>query len=153
MSLEEILAKGGVAVAVLLTLVQIAPIKINPWSWIVKMLGKLFYSPVMSELGEIKKGQDENRRMLNAHIEIDDERHADSLREKILRFNTELLRDLDHTHEDFIEILGVIDAYELYCKEHKEYKNSRAVYAIENIGRVYKDRLRKHDFLDLRKEG
>lgn len=135
-----------------MTIVQIAPIKINPWSWLAKVLGRAFNAPLMEELGKLREGQDENRRVLQAHIAIDDDRHADNLREKILRFNTELLRNLDHTHEDFIEILSVIDAYESYCRDHTGYKNSRAKFAIENITRVYKQRLKKHDFLELKKE-
>ena len=54
---------------------------------------------------------------------------------------------LFRSREDFIEILAVIDDYEGYCRDHREYKNNRAVCAIENIKRVYMDRLQKHDFL------
>lgn len=35
---------------------------------------------------------------------------------------------------------------ERYCKEHPEYENNRAVLAIQNIERVYSERLEKHDF-------
>ena len=52
-----------------------------------------------------------------------------------------------HTREDFIEILAVIDDYESYCRDHEDYKNNRATCAIENIKRVYMERLQKHDFL------
>ena len=40
-----------------------------------------------------------------------------------------------------------INCYERYCREHPDYQNGRAVHAIANIGRVYDDRLKKHDFL------
>ena len=36
-----------------------------------------------------------------------------------------------------------------YCREHPEYPNNRAVLAIENIREVYKERLKKHDFLQV----
>ena len=49
---------------------------------------------------------------LNSHIRIDDERNADSHPARALQFNNELLREIQHTREDFIEILAVIDAYE-----------------------------------------
>ena len=32
-------------------------------------------------------------------------------------------------------------------EEDKDYANGRAVHAINNIGRVYDERLEKHDFL------
>ena len=49
--------------------------------------------------------------------------------------------------EEFIEVLAKIDAYEKYCEAHPDYPNNRAVLAIENIREIYKDRLKKRDFL------
>ena len=68
-------------------------------------------------------------------------------RMEILRFNNELLRSIDHTKEEFIEVLAEIDAYERFCEDHPDYPNNRAVLAIENIRENYKERLKKHDFL------
>ena len=68
-------------------------------------------------------------------------------RSKILGFNRELLQHQKHTREDFIEILGVIDSYEDYCKKHPNYKNSRCVHAVANIERVYDELLITGDFL------
>ena len=140
MSIHEWLVGGGGLLAVLLTLVQIAPVKINPWSAIAKAIGKAINADVLRELDTVTQ-------KLDTHIRVDDERNADSYRTRILQFNNELLREIQHTREDFIEILAVIDDYESYCRDHKEYKNNRAVCAIENIKRVYMDRLQKHDFI------
>ena len=49
--------------------------------------------------------------------------------------------------EEFIEVLTEIDRYQQFCREHPDYPNSRATHAIANIGRVYDERLQKHDFL------
>lgn len=147
MNIQEILFDGGGLLVVLLTLIQIAPIKINPWSTMAKAIGRLINAEVLKELDEVKKAQAEMQCHLDEHIRVDDERDADQLRESILQFNTELLRDIPHTREDFIEVLTKIDAYEKYCASHPEYPNSRAVHAVANIGRVYDDRLKKHDFL------
>lgn len=140
MDIYEWLVGGGGLLAVLLTLVQIAPIKVNPWSAIAKAIGRAVNADVLRELDTVTQ-------KLDTHIRVDDERNADSYRTRILQFNNELLREIMHTREDFIEILAVIDDYESYCRDHKEYKNNRAVCAIENIKRVYMDRLQKHDFL------
>lgn len=140
MSIHEWLVGGGGLLAVLLTLVQIAPVKVNPWSAIAKAIGRAVNADVLRELDMVTQ-------KLDTHIRVDDERNADSYRTRILQFNNELLREIMHTREDFIEILAVIDDYESYCRDHKEYKNNRAVCAIENIKRVYMDRLQKHDFL------
>ena len=140
MNVQELLAGGGGLLLVLMTLVQIAPVKINPWSWLAKTVGKAINSEVSKELGEISK-------KLDAHVTMDDRRTADGHRARILHFNNELLRDIDHTKEEFTEVLTEIDAYEEYCREHPEYPNNRAVLAIENIQEVYKERLKLHDFL------
>lgn len=146
MSIQEILTGGG-ALIVLATIIQIAPIKINPWSALVKALGRAINADVLKELAEVKKKQLETEKKLDKHIRVDDERDADMHRTRILQFNTELLRDIKHTREDFIEILAEIDDYELYCREHEDYKNNRATHAISNIKRIYDERLEKHDFL------
>ena len=147
MSLKEVLLNGGGALLVLLTILQIAPIQINPWSALARMFGKALNGSVLDKLDEVSEKQKETRQMLEEHIRIDDERDADSHRQRILQFNNELLRDIPHTKEDFTEILAEIDYYESYCKDHPKYKNNRAIHAIAHIGKVYDERLEKHDFL------
>ena len=147
MNIQEILLSGGGVLFVLLTLIEITPIKINPWSRLAKGLGRAINADVIKSLEEVKKTQTETRQRLETHISTDEVREVDHCRTRILRFNNELLRDIPHTKEEFIEILKDIDDYERYCKNHKDYANGRAVHAIANIGRVYDERLEKHDFL------
>lgn len=146
MTLREILLGSGIGIAVLMTLVQIAPIKINPWSWIAKCLGRAFNAEVLRKLDDLQQDQKETRSNLESHIKADEVNRADERRANILHFNNELIRGIPHTKEEFVEILADIDVYERYCKNHPEYENNRAVHAIANIGRVYDERLRKHDF-------
>lgn len=136
------------------TLLEISPIKINPWSWILKMLKFLWRgfcrslnADVLAQLEEMKQAQQDTKTKLENHIKIDDQREADKTRSSILHFNNELLRDIPHTKEEFVEVLSKIDWYNDFCKTHEDYKNSRAVHAIANILRVYDERMEKHDFL------
>ena len=131
----------------LLTFIQIAPIKVNPWSAIVRGIGKALNGDVLKKLDVLEAGQVEARNRLNEHIRIDDDRNADTHRTRILHFNTELLRGNKHTQEDFVEVLTEIDFYEHYCREHPDYENNRAVLAIENIKRVYKELMENGGFL------
>lgn len=147
MSVSEIVLSGGGLLLVFMTVIQIAPLQINPWSAIARAIGKAINKDVLDGLDEVKKDQKETREALDNHIWIDDRRNADAHRMRILQFNNELLRDILHTREDFIEVLDEIDFYERFCAEHPDYKNNRCVHAIENISRVYNDRLVKHDFL------
>lgn len=147
MSIYEILLGGGGVLIVLLSIVEIAPIKINPWSRLAKWLGRAVNSDVIKELETVKATQTETRERLEGHISANEKREADNCRARILRFNNELIREIPHTREEFLDILKDIDDYERYCREHKDYANGRAVHAIANIGRVYDERLEKHDFL------
>lgn len=140
MSIQEILTGGGGVLVVVMTLVQFAPVKVNPWSWLGRMIGKAINADVSKRLDEIEK-------KLDGHITMDDRRMAESHRTRILHFNNELLRDIGHTHEEFREVLSEIDDYEEYCKGHPDYPNNRAVLAIENIRAVYMERLKRRDFL------
>lgn len=140
MSILELLGCGAGGLLALTALIQIAPIKVNPWTAIAKAVGRAINADVLNELDTVKKD-------LADHIRMDGERNADEHRARILRFNNELLRDIPHTKEEFIDVLADIDFYERYCEDHKDYKNNRSVHAIANISRVYDERLQKHDFM------
>lgn len=140
MTIEEIISYGGGTLLFLMTIIQIAPVKINPWSAIAKAVGKAINADVLRELDTVKKD-------LADHVKANEARNADEHRARILRFNNELLRDISHTKEEFIDVLADIDFYERYCRDHKDYENNRAVHAIANISRSYDERLRRHDFL------
>lgn len=147
MNLGEIAGWSGGGLLLLLTFIQIAPIKVNPWSAIVRGIGKALNGDVLKKLDVLEAGQVEARNRLNEHIRIDDDRNADTHRTRILHFNTELLRGNKHTQEDFVEVLTEIDFYEHYCREHPDYENNRAVLAIENTKRVYKELMENGGFL------
>lgn len=140
MNLQEILTGGGGLLLVLMTLVQIAPVKVNPWSAIGRTIGKAINADVSQRLTDIET-------KIDGHITMDDKRVADGHRTRILHFNNELLREIRHTKEEYVEAIKDIDDYEEYCREHPEYPNNRATLAIENIRENYKERLRRHDFL------
>lgn len=138
--LGQLVGYIALLVALLSTCLEVSKIKINPWSWLAKTIGRAINGEVLEKVNETKVQLDE-------HIRIDDERNADLHRARILQFNTDLLHNINHTEEDFNEILYNIDYYERYCKEHEEYKNNRAVHAIRNIKRVYDECMKNHSFL------
>jgi len=140
MTMKEILYGGGGGLLVLLTLIQIAPVKLNPWSamlgWLGRQVNKDLLSQVKAMKTEIDTIRDENREI-----------HAKDCRVRILRFSDEIYLGQPHSQEHFKQILGDITHYEKYCDEHPEFENQIAVAAIAQIKESYNDRLRKHDFL------
>lgn len=147
MNMGEILGWSGGTLLLLMTFVQVAPIKVNPWSWLAKKIGRAINGEVLNEIADIKKEQRETQDKLEKHIQDDDERDASMHRQRILRFNIELMRGEDFTHECFNDMLLDIDEYERFCETHPGYKNNRAVMAIANIKRVYQDHEENGGFL------
>lgn len=140
MTIHDLITGGGGALLVLTSLLQISPIPINPWSVVARAFGRAIN-------GELYKKVDAVEKLLDAHISKDDANRADRKRFRILQFNGEILRYIEHTEEEFVDVLKDIDDYKSYCEKHPDYPNSRAVHAIANIERVYDERLLKNDFL------
>ena len=147
MTLDDLFVGGGVGVVAVLSLLEIAPIKVNPWSAIARGLGRAFNAEVLADLKAVQKAQQDTRSALDKHQAADDEYKAECHRAALLAFNTSLLRGELHTQEDFFDAFRHIDQYEDYCRNHPGYKNNRASHAIANIGRVYDERLKARDFL------
>ena len=72
---------------------------------------------------------------------------AQGARRRILRFNDELLRNIDHSKEYFDDILEDIKTYEQYCQTHPNFQNGKTVMADKNIKRCYELCMEKQSFL------
>ena len=133
MELSELIIKlssGGFGILALLTIIQISPIKINPWSYLARRMGKALNREVIDKIDQLSIDLIDLRNVC-------DEREADLCRTHILHFNDEILHDVNHTKEHFDQILIDISNYELYCNSHPNYKNNIANDAISRIKRTY----------------
>ncbi len=74
------------------------------------------------------------------------ERDAILARTHILRFNDELLNNVDHSHEYFLQTLDDIKTYEEFCEAHPKFSNGRTIQASENIRRTYERLFDNHKF-------
>lgn len=133
-------------VGVGLSLVSIKKLELAPWRWLAdwckrkaENLGKYLNADVTAEITRIRKD-------LDKHIKEADEREASRIRERMLVFSAQLGRGWRHTEEMYVDILLDIDWYEDFCREHDDYKNSRANAAIQHIRADYQKRLATHDF-------
>lgn len=126
----------AVGTVVVMSLVEISPIKINPWSWIGKVLNK----DILHKLEKVEKDVAEVKREVG-------ESSAVTSRYRILRFDDEILHDIKHSKEHFDQILLDIDVYEKFCEEHPDFKNNLAVMAIKHIKEIYSNCSRENSFL------
>ena len=122
------------------TLIQISPIKLDPWKFLLKVIKKMLYGDVLAQISDVNK-------KLDGHIKKNELDTVKASRLRILRFNDELIRGLTHTKEHFDEILEDVNVYDKYCKEHEEYENAKAELSIQNIKRVYQHLEKTNGFL------
>ena len=132
---------GGAGVSFLLmTLIQIAPIKFNPWSVIGRCIGRLINGEVLDKVDVLATE-------LADHKEKSEERHATLCRAHILKFGDEVRHNIPHSKEGYDNILLDIDSYEEYCDKHPGYKNNVAVATIKHIKKMYQKHLEDDSFL------
>lgn len=139
-TLKQLGLYGGGALVILMTIVQITPIKINPWSWLARCIGRAINGEVLEKVEALSKAVKNNK-------DDDDEQWASLSRSHILRFGDELLHGVSHSKEHFDQILLDISKYETYCDEHPEYLNNIATATIKQIKNTYQKCLEENSFL------
>lgn len=138
--LKEVAMYGGGAAIVLMTLIQITPIKINPWSRIGKWVGRMINGELIEKVDNLSVNMKKNK-------DDDDEQWASLSRSHILRFGDELRHGVSHSKEHFDQILLDISKYESYCATHKDYLNDVAHETIKHIKSTYQKCLIENSFL------
>ena len=138
--LTSIMAPGCGILAILMTVIQISPIKVNPWSYLATKIGNAMNKDVLTKVDQL--GSD-----LKNLRKVCDEREANSCRSRILHFNDEILHNVKHTKEHFDQTLIDISTYESYCTTHPDYKNNIANLAIKSIKHTYNRCCEENTFL------
>ena len=168
MELSNLSHMGLIGLAIILAgLIKIPKIEINIWNLIGRTIGRSINREAMQQVTDfskdVKKQVDDLSKDFDAKIkelsqQVNDLEKADELervryaRQRILRFNDEILCDQRHSKEHFDEVLDDITQYEHYCNTHEDYKNDKAVLAIKTIRKVYEECMETHDFLTPQKK-
>ena len=147
LTLRNALVGGGIGIVVLLTLIQITPIKLNPLSYIARKLGDALNASQSEKLESFKKqleALDKKVEDLKNHV---DESEIKTTRIKILRFADEIFMGKIHSYDAYKEVLHAINEYQLYCNEHPDFVNNMAECSIAEIKKAYEIHRTKHNFL------
>lgn len=121
------------------TLVQIAPIKVNPWTWVARAIGRAINAEVIQKVDKLEG----DLRNLKDRSE---EHEAKSCRIRILRFGDEILHGVHHSKEHFDQILLDITEYEHYCKDHPRFKNNMTSITTSVIMATYQECWKENKF-------
>ena len=154
---------GLIGIAIILCgMIKIPKKEINLWNLIGRTIGRSINKESMQQVTDFSNSvttqitnlsNDFNQQITDLNSRIDNLETAlelervRSARQRILRFNDEILFDRKHSKEHFDEILDDITLYEHYCASHKDYENNKAVLAISTIKQVYDECMITHDFL------
>ena len=128
--------------------IQISPIKLNPWGWVLKRIGKILNEELNDNISEIsKKVDDLEQKVDNLETEIGEDKAVEN-RRRILRFSDECRRGYKHSSEHFTEIIEMdITKYKEYCRNHPEFENDKCIMSIDFIEQSYKNCLDSNNFL------
>lgn len=96
----EIAGWGIVALVLLLSLIQVSPVKLNPWDSILAWLGQKLNGKQIADIRELKQKVTE--------IWVTDHRRT------ILTFARELRAGIEHSSDEWSQILVTIGEYENY---------------------------------------
>lgn len=134
MSLNEIMSKLNaetvtVGIVVLLSLIQISPIKLNPWDKLLGWFGKKLNGATEKRLEAVEK------QILDMWV--------NSHRQCILTFAREARAGIEHSSDEWTNVLNVAEEYEKHIRE-KKLANGIVTQDTEYIRNLYQELSRDH---------
>ena len=147
LTMGELLGWGSAAVVALSGVVEFSKIKINPWTWLARHVGRAINGEVLDKMDTLNERVGKLSGKVDQSEARQDERDAKMARTHILRFGDEVRIGVRHSKESFDEVLADITAYETYCKGHPEFPNNRTRAAEKFISETYDECLRENKFL------
>jgi len=154
-----------VVLVVLSLLIEITPIKFNPWSWLAKKIGAAFNGEVMNKISNLETNMDNkigtlktemgnvNKEVQGIKKDVSDireeakEREATNRRARILEFGDNILHGDNYSKEHWDSVLIDCSEYEHYCDDHPHYMNNVAKATIKHIKHMYDKHLDEDSFL------
>lgn len=135
--------KGYVAVilVVVLSSIEISPLKLNPWTYLRNGLRHIIGITDVNEKIDTLDNKIEN---------LEDrynEGQAIQARVRILRYGDEIARSVKHSKDSFDQVLDDITRYEKYCNTHPEFQNNMTVITSQVIKNTYEKCMREGGFL------
>lgn len=137
---EEILKWVLGGLIALSGLIEVSPIKINPWSAILRWFGNKMNGDVSKDVAILKE-------KVQKLSDRQEECEAKAARVRILRFGDELYQGKRHSKEHFDNILADITTYNDYCRDHPNFENDRTKITEKLIKDTYQRCLTEHTFL------
>ena len=142
LTLGDIVGRIVLALAAISFVIQISPIKLNPWSWVARKVGGALNRDILDKVDSIAFDVKELRCIV-------DENSARLAREKILEFGDDLIfqPERKHSKDRFDDVIQHITEYDVYCAGHPEFKNHMTAATTKLILDTYEKCMKNHTFL------
>ncbi len=137
---EKVTGVLALLAVVLPTIIEIAPIKLKPWTWLARKIGRAINGEVLDKVNKLEQD-------IQKMQTTEDERDAKAARTRVLRFGDEIIHGVRHSKEHFDDILMDISNYERYCAEHPRFENDRMQITVQHIKSTYRKCMEDHNFL------
>lgn len=150
MTVQQILEWCGKNIVIVLVglsaLIQITPIKINPWTTLFKWIGNKANEDLRKEVDGVNKKLDTLSKDVDDLSKQRKEDEKDRIRWEILDFANSCRNGRRHTKDEYLHIIELNDKYKKLLKETGD-KNGVFEVEYEYIKGLYKERQEKNDFL------
>ena len=137
--LKDIFTTPSVIIFGAITLIEIAPIKINPWAALFNWIGNIINGDIKTEI----KGMKDDLTELKKDFEF---KKAEDMRWEILNFANSCRRGVEHGKDAWRHAMSQLAEYESYT-EKKHITNGVIEEDAHYLRELYQERNRKNDFL------
>ena len=131
-STKELLTSPEVVLVGAVTLIEVAPIKINPWRKLLKWIGDVINGELRADVTEMKRDFEQTK--------------ANDMRWNILNFANSCRRGETHGKDEWRHVIAQIAEYEEYT-EAKGIVNGVIDEDSHYLRELYMHRNKKNDFL------
>lgn len=130
--LKDIFTTPSVIIFGAITLIEIAPIKINPWAALFKWIGKMINGDLREQVMELKRDFEK--------------KNVEDMRWEILNFANTCRRGTNHSKDEWRHVMDQLYDYEKYT-EKKGITNGVIEEDAHFLRELYHERNLKNDFL------
>lgn len=135
-------------IAVVLGIVEKSGIKWNPYSVILKAIGRGINGEMLKKIEDIEKNLSNVQNKIDCLDTEVKENAIVNCRTQFTRFGDEIRHGIRHSKDHFDQTLMNITKYEQYCQVHQDFANNVTEATARLIKRNYEERLEKNDFLE-----
>ena len=129
---KQLLTNPGVITVIVTTVIQISPLKINPWTWVRKVLSDLIYGEVRNDIKSVKAEVTEMK--------------VQNWRWNVLDFANSCKNNRRHTLDEWKHTIQQLAEYERYI-ERNEITNGVFEEDARYLREEYQKHCRENDFL------